>query len=72
MDPKFDFDHTRQDPRPECTEAPGTMSGFHPRAMPALQVACPATYGSAQRYRKALWRPFDECAVDIGKKGRAL
>jgi hypothetical protein len=51
----------RQDPPlPECVTSPGTMSGFHPRRMPALRVACPASEGAAQRYRKPLWRPFKE------------
>jgi hypothetical protein len=62
----------RQDPAlPECVEAPGTMSGFHPRAMPMLRVACPTADGTGQRYRKPLWRSFDAVAVDIGKKGPA-
>jgi hypothetical protein len=50
---------SRQDPPlPDCVATPGTMSGFHPRRMPALHVACPASEGAAQRYRKPLWRPF--------------
>lgn len=50
---------SRQDlPLPECITSPGTMSGFHPRRMPELRVACPATDGAAQRYRVPLWRAF--------------
>ena len=50
---------SRQDPPlPDCVASPGTMSGFHPRRMPALQVACPASAGAPQRYRKPLWRAF--------------
>lgn len=44
--------------RPECVTRPGTMSGFHARRMPALALACPASEGVAQRYRRPLWRPF--------------
>lgn len=47
-------------PLPDCVATPGTMSGFHPRRMPALRVACPASEGATQRYRKPLWRPFKE------------
>ena len=45
-------------PRPECITSPGTMSGFHPRRMPELRIACPASENTAQRYREPLWRPF--------------
>jgi hypothetical protein len=52
MKPSFDFDKaamdrfssegapSRQDPLPTCVITPGTMSGFHPRRMPSLPVAC--------------------------------
>jgi hypothetical protein len=43
---------------PECITSPGTTSGFQPRCMPPLPVACPALDGAAQRYREPLWRPF--------------
>jgi len=33
------------------------MSGFNPRRMPMLRVACPSGDGE-QRYRKPLWRTF--------------
>ena len=72
MKPSFEFDQaavdlftsegapsTQNPPLPECVTTPGTMSGFHPRRMPALGVACPASEGEAQRYRKPLWRPFE-------------
>lgn len=50
---------SRQDPPlPDCVASPGTMSGFHPRRMPALRVACPASDGAPQRYREPLWRAF--------------
>jgi len=46
-------------PLPACITNPGTMSGFHPRRMPALRIACPANAGGAQRYRMPLWRDFE-------------
>ncbi len=50
---------SRQDPPlPDCVTSPGTMSGFHPRRMPALRVACPSSDGAPQRYREPLWRAF--------------
>ena len=47
-------------PLPECVATPGTMSGFHPRRMLALRIACPAGDGAPQRYRMPLWRAFKE------------
>jgi hypothetical protein len=49
---------TQDAPLPECVTSPGTTSGFQPRRMPPLPVACPAAAGAAQRYREPLWRPF--------------
>jgi hypothetical protein len=47
----------RQDPpRPDCVGDPAILSAFEPRRMPALQLACPAKDGAAQRYRMPLWR----------------
>ena len=45
-------------PALECVTTPGTLSGFRPRRMPSLQVACPANAGALQRYRNPLWRAF--------------
>jgi hypothetical protein len=47
-------------PPPECITTPATMSGFHPRSMPSLRVACPAGDDAPQRYRMPLWRAFKE------------
>jgi hypothetical protein len=71
MKPPKDFDQTALDvftgegapprqepPRPDCVTTPGTMSGFNPRRMPMLRVACPSGDGMEQRYRKPLWRSF--------------
>ena len=44
--------------RPACITSPGTVPPLVPRRMPALRIACPASEGAAQRYRKPLWRPF--------------
>ena len=44
--------------RPVCIASPGTVPPLVPRRMPALHIACPASEGAAQRYRKPLWRPF--------------
>ena len=61
MKSPFPVDQSALDPPlPECVTSPGAMSGFRPRRMPALRVACPASEGAAQRYRKPLWRPFKE------------
>lgn len=50
---------SRQDPPlPECVTSPGTFSGFHPRRMPELRIACPTSGGASQRYREPLWRAF--------------
>ena len=70
MKPSTDFDQTALDlftaegaparqepPRPECVSTPGSMSGFNPRRMPVLRLACPSD-GMEQRYRKPLWRTF--------------
>jgi len=45
-------------PALDCVTTPGTMSGFHPRPMPSLLLACPSSDGAQQRYRKPLWRTF--------------
>lgn len=71
MKTPFDFDKAAQDVfssegapaaqdplRPQCVTSPGAVSGFLPRRMPSLAVACPAKEGVAQRYRGPLWRPF--------------
>jgi hypothetical protein len=42
----------------ECVTTPGAMSGFRPRPMPPMLLACPTTDGALPRYRKPLWRPF--------------
>lgn len=46
-----------------CVSTPAVNSGFHPRHMPSLAVACPAKEGAAQRYRGPLWRPFKPAAT---------
>ncbi|HEU5177326.1 MAG TPA: hypothetical protein VFU24_07715 [Burkholderiales bacterium] len=45
-------------PLPECVTTPGTMPSLRPRPVPALPIACPASAGKAQRYRRPLWREF--------------
>jgi hypothetical protein len=43
----------------ECVTTRGTMSGFHPRPMPSLLLACTSSDAARQRYRKPLWRAFE-------------
>ena len=42
----------------ESVTTAGALSGFRPRRMPSLLLACPAPEGALQRYRKPLWRAF--------------
>ena len=56
---------TRTDPLPECVSGPAEMPRLDPRPMPALQLACPTPQGGdAQRYRKPLWRSFEQLEND--------
>ena len=76
MKTPFDFDKTAQDVfssegapaardplRLLCVSTPGVNSGFDPRRMPSLALACPAQDGAEQRYRGPLWRPFRASAT---------
>ena len=47
----------QEPPRPDCVASTALVE-FEPRRMPALQLACPAKDGAAQRYRMPLWRDF--------------
>lgn len=55
----------RPNPLPECVSEPAAMPRLDPRPMPALQLACPEPQdGTAQRYRKPLWRSFEQIEND--------
>lgn len=59
-------------PLPDCVSEPGTMPRLDPRRMPELPrqmplllLACPnPPDGTTQRYRRPLWRSFEQIEND--------